>query len=84
MKAITPTHYAVECNLNWLPVPRNLNQNTRSSPARVNERASGDETRAIYSTEYEFASCRNAKDQRLPAGPAINVIVISESWNATD
>ena len=48
MKAITPTHYAVECNLNWLPVPRNLNQNTRSSPARVNERASGDETRAIY------------------------------------
>ena len=44
MKAITPTHYAVECNLNWLPVPRNLNQNTRHSPARGNERASGDET----------------------------------------
>ena len=44
MKAITPTHYAVECNLNWLLVPRNLNQNTRRSPARGNERASGDET----------------------------------------
>ena len=39
---ITPTHYAVKCNLNWLPVPRNLNQ--RRSPARGNERASGDET----------------------------------------
>ena len=51
MKAITPTHYAVECNLNWLPVPRNLNQNTRRSPVRGNERASGDETRATTGGE---------------------------------
>ena len=45
MKAITPTHYAVECDLNWLPVP---NQNTRRSPARGNERASGDETNLLH------------------------------------
>ena len=52
MKAITPTHYALECNLNWLPVPRNLTQNTRRSPARGNERASGDETNVLYACGF--------------------------------